>query len=152
MLKKENGVTLVALVITIIVLLILAGVTLAMVMGDSGIFTKANKASKETRISSARDAVRLAVLEVTTDQYSDTGDIDTTKVPADSAAAIKLINDQLKDGYQIEDGKIKQNGTPVTGANDKDPITVTITVNATNHSISAEFGNDTVSTDDSSDT
>ena len=37
-LKREKGITLVALVITIIVLLILAGVTLAMVMGDSGIF------------------------------------------------------------------------------------------------------------------
>ena len=37
-LKNERGITLVALVITIIVLLILAGVTLSMVMGESGIF------------------------------------------------------------------------------------------------------------------
>ncbi len=39
------GITLIALIITIIILLILAGVTLSMVMGDSGIFSKANNAS-----------------------------------------------------------------------------------------------------------
>lgn len=44
--KNEKGITLVALVITIIVLLILAGVTLSMVMGDSGIFGKANSAKQ----------------------------------------------------------------------------------------------------------
>ena len=42
--KNNKGVTLVALVITIIVLLILAGVALAMLTGDSGILTNAENA------------------------------------------------------------------------------------------------------------
>ncbi len=149
MLKKQNGVTLVALVITIIVLLILAGVTLAMVMGDSGIFTKANSAAKETRISSARDAVRLAVLEVTTDQYSDTGSL--SNPVADEAAAITEINKKLQDGYQIDPTSkaIKQNGKEVIGSNDSAAITVSIDV-GTNHSITATFSND--DTNDSSNT
>ena len=39
--KSKNGITLIALVITIIVLLILAGVTIATLTGDNGILTKA---------------------------------------------------------------------------------------------------------------
>lgn len=101
MLKKENGVTLVALVITIIVLLILAGVTLAMVMGDSGIFTKANTAAGKTAASSARDAVRLAAMEVVTNKYDDNGESEGF---ADVDAAVSDINTRLTavgEGYQI---------------------------------------------------
>ena len=46
--RKTNGITLIALVITIIVLLILAGVSIAMVTGDNGILTQAAKAKEET--------------------------------------------------------------------------------------------------------
>ena len=42
-LKESKGITLIALVITIIVLLILAGVTIATLTGDNGILTKAVK-------------------------------------------------------------------------------------------------------------
>ncbi len=82
MLKENKGVTLVALVITIIVLLILAGVTLSMVMGDSGIFNKANDASEKTAVSGAQDAVRLALLEVTTNQYQSDGTSDKSVTAA----------------------------------------------------------------------
>ena len=41
MFKKERGITLVALVVTIVVLLILAGVSISMVLGNNGIVTKA---------------------------------------------------------------------------------------------------------------
>lgn len=44
MFKKEKGITLVALVITIIVLLILAGVTISLVVGDNGVINKAQDA------------------------------------------------------------------------------------------------------------
>ena len=43
MLKQKKGITLVALVITIIVLLILAGVSISMVVGDNGVLTQAQK-------------------------------------------------------------------------------------------------------------
>ena len=49
--RKQSGITLIALVITIIVLLILAGVTIAMLGGNNGTPAKANEAS-------AKDAVR----------------------------------------------------------------------------------------------
>ncbi len=44
--KERRGVTLIALVITIIVLLILAGVTIAMLTGDNGIISKSNASKK----------------------------------------------------------------------------------------------------------
>ena len=51
--EKENnrGITLIALVITIIILLILAGVTLATLTEDNGIITKAKEAELSTELS-----------------------------------------------------------------------------------------------------
>ncbi len=46
MLKGQKGITLVALMITIIVLLILAGVTLSLTLGDKGIFNTAKWAAR----------------------------------------------------------------------------------------------------------
>lgn len=45
MFKKEKGITLVALVVTIIILLILAGVTIAIALGDNGLFHKSKEAT-----------------------------------------------------------------------------------------------------------
>ena len=58
--KSENGITLVALVITIIVLLILAGVTIAMVVGDNGIITRSNEAKDETAKAEEMEEIQLA--------------------------------------------------------------------------------------------
>lgn len=44
MLKGQKGITLVALVVTIIVLIILAGISISLVLGDNGIITKAKEA------------------------------------------------------------------------------------------------------------
>ena len=60
---RPEGITLMALVITIIVLLILAGVALNMIMGENGIFSKANKAKEETEYSQELDSLKLAILE-----------------------------------------------------------------------------------------
>lgn len=54
--QKSNGITLIALVITIIVLLILAGVTIATLTGENGILTKATDAKVETRGASVEEA------------------------------------------------------------------------------------------------
>ena len=49
---NEKGITLIALVITIIVLLILAGVSISMLTGDNGIITQAQRAKELTEASS----------------------------------------------------------------------------------------------------
>lgn len=68
MMKKENGITLIALVITIIVLLILAGVSIAMLTGDNGILNKATDASQKTLAAEAEEAIKLAVNVVIADK------------------------------------------------------------------------------------
>ena len=58
---KQRGITLIALVITIIVLLILAGVTIATLTGENGILTRASEASKETEITSVKEQAQLDI-------------------------------------------------------------------------------------------
>ncbi len=65
---SNTAITLVALVITIIVLLILAGVTLNMVIGENGIFGKANNAKNKTEIAQYEEELRMCVLEIQTDE------------------------------------------------------------------------------------
>ena len=60
--ETQKGITLIALVITIIVLLILAGVSIAMLTGQKGILTQANNAKNETELASAKEKVELAVI------------------------------------------------------------------------------------------
>ena len=59
--QKNAGITLIALVITIIVLLILAGVTIATLTGENGILTRASDASEQTKEANAEEQVKLAV-------------------------------------------------------------------------------------------
>ena len=59
--SNEKGITLIALVITIIVLIILAGVAISMLSGDNGILKQAATAKEETEKQSEIEKVRLAV-------------------------------------------------------------------------------------------
>ena len=69
--EKENGITLIALVITIIVLLILAGVALATLTGDSGILSNAEKAKEDTLKANAKEKVQIAIMEHKIGKYSE---------------------------------------------------------------------------------
>ena len=60
-LQKQKGITLIALVVTIIVLLILAGVTISAISGDSGILQNAARAKEETEKASDMEKIKLAV-------------------------------------------------------------------------------------------
>lgn len=61
--KGNKGITLIALVITIIVLLILAGVSIAMLSGENGILNQASKSSVYNQIGAAKDACALIASE-----------------------------------------------------------------------------------------
>ena len=57
--ENRQGITLIALVITIVVLLILAGVSIAMLTGQNGILTQAQKAKMKTELSSYKEQLEL---------------------------------------------------------------------------------------------
>lgn len=60
--RKNEGITLIALVITIIVLLILAGISIATLTGENVVLTKATKAKNKTQREGAKEKVQVAVM------------------------------------------------------------------------------------------
>ena len=73
---KEKGITLVALVITIIVLLILAGVSISSFTGQNSIIGKAKNAKEQTQIATEKEAIQLTMInkEATGDNKYDIGE------------------------------------------------------------------------------
>ena len=65
--RNARGITLIALVITIIVLLILAGVTIAALSGDNGILKRATQAKTKTGKENAEEQIKLAIMTATTE-------------------------------------------------------------------------------------
>lgn len=67
--KNNKGITLIALVVTIIVLLILAAVSIAMLTGDNGILGKAKEASYSNALGAAKDEVNLLATDYVAEYY-----------------------------------------------------------------------------------
>ena len=65
--KQQKGITLIALVVTIIILLILAGVSIAMLTGNNGVLTQAKSAKENTRVGEVQEKVKLAAQAALTD-------------------------------------------------------------------------------------
>ena len=66
--EREKGITLIALVITIIVLLILAAVSIAMLTGENGILSKASNAKEKHLIAQYEEELNLCIMEMQTDE------------------------------------------------------------------------------------
>ena len=67
MIKRQNkGITLIALVVTIIVLLILAGVSITLLTGENGVITQATRAKEEQTIKGVEERMNLAAGAVRT--------------------------------------------------------------------------------------
>ncbi len=93
--KNQKGITLIALVITIIVLLILAGVSIAMLTGDNGILTKAGDAGTKSAEAEFEESVKLVVAEIVLNQKA----AEKEDKDINAATIIKLmpkINDNIK--------------------------------------------------------
>jgi len=67
--KNQLGITLVALVITVIILLILSGVAISMITGEGGLFARANHAGVVYNISAHNEADRFGELDTYATQY-----------------------------------------------------------------------------------
>ncbi len=95
--RNEKGITLIALVITIIVLLILAGISIAMLTGDNGLLTKSQTAVKDNAIAGLKDKFTLAEQEGMTTYlqkyYSET---DATKKAESVLSIVTKVEDALK--------------------------------------------------------
>ncbi len=126
--KASNGITLIALVITIIVLLILAGISISMLTGDNSILQKTTEAKTNTERKSVIELAQTDILgqiaenkgeNISKDQLKDIldkyfVDIATLELPDDlSNSDLKLNAKQIYGGHQnialtdIYNGKFK---------------------------------------------
>ncbi len=103
-LKNNTGITLIALVITIIVLLILAGVSISMLTGDNGILTQATEAKKENIKGKEKEQIGLAWQSLKLGRQADN--------------KIDPISDTELKNQLVADGE-KENNVEVTGGTEK---------------------------------
>ena len=91
---KNNGITLISLVITIIVLLILAGITIAALTGDNGILTNTKYAKFATEIRSLEEQVTIKTLTSDTPYFGTVNDL-------------LSINSKYNDKLLVEEDELK---------------------------------------------
>ena len=119
--RLEKGITLIALVITIIILLILAGVTITMLTGDNGILKQATNARETNSKAEFEEQVKLAVIA---SRVNDTANIDLKTLDEEinkisGTTITKSTDDNLpwtvkKESYEVTitaDGIITSNTT-----------------------------------------
>ena len=103
---RDKGITLIALVITIIVLLILAGVSIATLTGPNGLITRANEAKEKTEQAEEDELRKLTQVEAATylkeHEYTDVSGEKVT-IPAQCAVSQVEGENTLEDGLVIID-------------------------------------------------
>ena len=131
MLNKEKGITLIALVITIIVLLILAGVSIAMLTGQNGILTQAQNASEATLRGEIEESVKLAVNAVNA-SLADPVTVNKPYTAFTYAQIAKAINDS----YGGSPAEVSDDGKGIDYTTGGKTYKVTFEIDATTRSIS----------------
>ena len=122
-LKNKKGITLIALVVTVVVLIILAGVSINAVLGDNGIIKKANQAASVTKEAEVKEAINRTILEFyLTNDYetledflkakAEDGSIDSVTKNADGTLTVK------KGDYSVTvENKTNSSGGSSSGGN-----------------------------------
>ena len=145
--KANRGITLIALVITIIVLLILAGVTIATLTGDNGLLTKAGSARNTNIEAEIEEEIRLAWNKVYMDSYLDSNTNKATALQAelrgkDNTATVNASGSKLSVSYRGKDKVLD-----VSTGTVKEPSAVAKAINAgtvfsdDNTPMTDEYGN-----------
>ena len=112
--RKEQGITLIALVVTIVVLLILAAVSISMLTGENGIITQAQNSKEESEIGEEKEEISLAYsgaigkkqnTNITAGDMQDQFDYNGTKAQASGNINIQFT--ESKRWYKIVGGEIE---------------------------------------------
>ena len=106
--KGESGITLIALVVTIVVLLILAGITISLVFGSNGVIQKAQDSKEQTEIGEMREKLEMAKVPV----YADGNGSYKVQDYWDRIESEGLIADKTVDIIDNGDGTYEVTTTP----------------------------------------
>ena len=101
-LKGNGGITLVALVITIIILLILATITISMVLGNEGLIARAKKGGNDYKLAAAQEQNNLKDIDAQFDSLL-TGSGDTTPTSLTAAQIEFTPDDENWDVHTVEE-------------------------------------------------
>ena len=107
---QNSAITLIALIITIIVLLILAGVTLNMVMGENGLFGKANNAKNKTEVAQYEEELRMCVLELQTDAATNGTTFNMDTIKNKFVEKVKELENTTEIEFPTEESETKLDG------------------------------------------
>ena len=105
MLGDKKGITLVALVVTIVILLILAGVSINVVLGNNGIIVKAKEAETKSAEASQNDLKEMSNLEDEMDKQLGTYD-PLKKIPTKTLEEAKVEFAKEKTKVEFSDGNV----------------------------------------------
>ena len=108
---SNAAITLIALIITIIVLLILAGVTLNMVMGKNGIFGKANNAKNKSEVAQYEEELRMCVLELQTDAAANGTTFNMDTIKNKLVEKVKELENTTEIEFPTEESETRLEGT-----------------------------------------
>ena len=78
-LRRNKGITLIALVVTIIVLLILAGISITMLTGQNGILNRTNEAQEKTKVAQIDEIVKVSVINAASQGQGNLTDLNLKK-------------------------------------------------------------------------
>ena len=148
--KRASGITMVALAVTIVVLLILAGVSISTLVGENGVVDNAKKIQNDTYYQIASEEVNQLVLEHKLTKKDETlEEFLTSKVPSRIDGVTRKDDNTLivkKNGYEIEvesENKIIIfDATPYVGTYDGQPHDMITSVNATPSDAKVEYSID----------
>ena len=102
--KNNNGITLVTLVVTIIILIILAGVSINLLLGQNGIITKAKKGTEKYKEEAIREKIELALSDIRTEAFLDNIDltVEYALIKLEEKGILEEINQEEKTGISEE--------------------------------------------------
>lgn len=132
--NAQGGITLIALVVTIVVLLILAGITIMFVFSNDGIFATANQAKTESVLGTVRDYVSNAQFQVFAESYAPENSATFNKAKAQEIMTANFPTDANLEGV---DSLEYANHAYTTG-------TFTGTINGVNFTVTFASGVPTV--------
>ena len=112
--KNNKAITLIALIITIIILLIIAGVAISFTIGEDGIFEKSKKGAEKYEMAEAKEQIELAIQGLVMEKTQNGEDFPTLREIVDKLYEDKII---ISDDLTDEDGE----------GNEESTVTVTTT-------------------------
>ena len=134
--KRNSGITLVALVITIIVLLIMAGVSIALVVGDNGVLSKAKEAKTGSLVAEEKEQVNLAYSSALTKNLGAAVTAENLQTELDESVGsgkttvtvngnnITVLFNETGNTYNLNNGRVTESNNGSTSLTDLEKLQI----------------------------